>query len=157
MTKTVSEPFPLTLEDVAHLADATGELPDDTAVRLRAFIRCDDPQRFERTWHLIRSHLEALRQMAGDAGVKMLVDAVFVFRIFERLRSEAWERPEDLLHRGVEVPYQELISMAGAHVERAEAAETAELERLIERLREAGRPNRRRPVRGERDGRAQVQ
>ncbi len=157
MTKTVPEPFPLTLEDVAHLADATGEVPDDTAVRLRAFIRCDDPERFERTWHLIRAHLEALRQMAADAGVEMLVDAVFVFRIFERLRSEAWQRPEGVLHRGVEVPYQELISMAGSYVERADAAETAELERLIERLREAGRPSRPRPVRAEQDGRGEAQ
>ncbi len=123
-----------TLEDVAHFADATGELPADTAVRLQAFVHGDDPKQDERTRRLIGSHLEALRQMAEDAGVEMLVDAVFVFRIFERLRSETWEKPDDVLHHGVEVPYKELISMAGAHAQRADAALKVELERLSQRL-----------------------
>ncbi len=126
--------IPLTPEDVAHLADASGELPDDTATRLQALIRCDDLERVEHTWPLIGAHLEALRQMAEDAGVELLVDAVFVLRIFERLRSEHWESPEDLLHPGVEMPYEQLISMAGALAERAVGAEKAELRHLKERL-----------------------
>ena len=126
--------IPLTPEDVAHLADATGELPDDTATRLQTLIRCADLEQVERTWRLIGTHLKALGQMAEDAGVDLLVDAVFAFHLFERLRSEPWESPEDLLHPGVEMPYQQLISMAGALAERAAGAEKEELGHLRERL-----------------------
>ncbi len=126
--------LPLTPEDVAHLADATGEFPDDTAARLQQLILCDDRERVRRTWRLIETHREALRQMAKDAGVELLVDGVYVFRILERLRSEHWECPEDLLHHRVDVPYQELIEMAGAHAGRVAGAEKAELAQLIERL-----------------------
>ncbi len=124
----------LTPEDVAHFADASDELPDDTAVRLQAFICCDDPEQVHETWRLIRAHLEALRQMAEDAGVELLVDAIFIFRIFEQLRSETWESPGEVLLSGIDVPYRQVISMAGAHAERAEGTERAELLRLRKRL-----------------------
>ncbi len=133
MTETVPDPIPLTLEDVAHFADATGELPADSAVRLRALVRCQDREQIERTWSLIEGHLESLRQMAVDAGVERLVDAVFVHRLLERLRTEDWEAPGDVLHHGVEAPYRDLISMIGARARRAEDAEKAELERLNRR------------------------
>ena len=62
-TNTATDPtpktIPLTLEDVAHLADGSGEHPDDTAARLKVFIRCDDPDRVRHTWRLIGSHREA--------------------------------------------------------------------------------------------------
>ncbi|MCP3962189.1 MAG: hypothetical protein GY719_30470, partial [bacterium] len=39
----------LTPEDLALIADGTGNIPDDTAVRLQAFILCaGDPEEFER-------------------------------------------------------------------------------------------------------------
>ena len=125
---------PLTLEDVAHFADASGELPDDTATRLQALVCCDDPEQIQDAWRLAGSHLEALRQTARDAGVDLLEDAIFVFRIFEKLRSESWERPEEVLPHGVEVPYQPLISIVGAYAERAAGTERAELRQLRERL-----------------------
>ena len=131
---TEARPISFTLEDVAHFVDGAGELPKDTAARLRALIRCDDLNRVESTWDLIRAHRADLRRMADDAGVELLVDAVFVFRIFERLRSETWESPGDLLHDGVEVPYQQLIALVGAHAERAEGDERQELLRLKARL-----------------------
>ena len=137
MTRPAPQPIALTLEDVAHLVDASDEIPDDTAVRLRTFIRCDSMEQVLRTWHLIGSHREALRQMAEDAGLEGRVDAAFVFRIFGRLRSRAWEQPEDVLPRGVEMPYRELISMVVAHAHRAEATERDELEGLLERLHTA--------------------
>ena len=139
MTKSATRPsaIPFTLEDVAHFTDASGELPADTALRLQAFIRCQDPEPLERTRQLIGSHLDQLRQMAVDAGVERRVDAVFVFRTLERLRVEPWEMPDDVLHHGVEVPYQDLLLMAGALARRADASESAELERLIQRLKVA--------------------
>ncbi len=124
----------LTLEDVAHLADGTRELSEATATRLQALVRCGDLGRVQESWRLVGSHLEALRQLAEDAGVELMVDGIYVFRIFERLRSEHWESPEELLHHGVEVPYQELISMARAHTRRAAGAERAELQQLAESL-----------------------
>ncbi len=72
--------------------------------------------------------------MAEDAGVELLVDAVFVYRILERLRTETWESPGDVLHPGVEVPYPHLLSMAEAMAARAEADEGEELIELIEHL-----------------------
>ncbi len=129
-----SKTIPLTHEDVAHLADGSGEHPADTAARLKVFIRCDDLERVQHTWRLIGSHHEELRRMAEDAGVELLVDAVFVFRILEQLRAESWKSPEDVLHPGVEVPYPPLIAMAGARAQRAGGAEKAELLRLRERL-----------------------
>ncbi len=126
--------IPLAYEDVAHLADGSGELPADTAARLKVFIRCDDLEQVQQTWRLIGSHREELRRMAEDAGVELLVDAVFAFRILEQLRAEPWESPGDLLHPGIEVPYPQLISMATACAERAGSTEKAELLRLRERL-----------------------
>ncbi len=137
-TKTATDPtpkaIPLTYEDVAHLADGSGDLPADTAVRLQVFICCDDLERVQDTWRLIASHREELYQMADDADVELLVDAVFIFRILEQLRSEPWERPGDVLHPGIEVPYPQLISMAAAGAARAAGDEQAELLRLRERL-----------------------
>ena len=46
-------------------------------------------------------------------------------------------RDRVVLDPRLDVPYQELISMAGAHSGRAEGAEKAELQRLIERLARA--------------------
>ncbi len=39
----------LTLEDVAHFADASDELPEDTALRLQALICCDDQEQVQET------------------------------------------------------------------------------------------------------------
>ncbi len=139
--------IPLTPEDVAHLADGTGELPDDTAARLKVFIRCNNRDRVWNTWCLIEIHLEELRRMAEDADVEFLVDAVFVFRILERLRSEAWESPGDVLHPRVEVPYPHLIALVRAQAERAGGTEKTKLLQLCERLRfAANRSSRSRPT-----------
>ncbi len=159
-TKTVTPPppeaIPLTLEDVAHLADGADELPDDTAARLKVFIRCNDLDRVRSTWRLIGAHLEELRRIAEDAGIELLVDAVFVFRILERLRSEAWESPGDVLHPRVEVPYSQLIALAGAQAKRAGDTEKTELLQLCERLRFASRSSKSRPAARPEDIRREV-
>ena len=137
-TTTATEPAPtdiaLTQEDIALLADGTGNIPDDTATRLQALIRCDDRERLQRTWRRIAAHLEDLHQMAQDAGVKLLADGLYVFRDLSRLRSEPWESASDVLDPRLEVPYPELLAMAGALADRAEGAEKAELQQLLERL-----------------------
>ncbi len=138
-TKTASETPPqdvaLTLEDVACLADGNGDLPDATAARLRTLIRCDDQKLIQRTWRRRASQLEELHQMAADAGVELLVDGLYLYRILEQLRSKPWQSTSDVLDPRLDVPYQELITMAGALAERARGDEQAELRQLIERLK----------------------
>ncbi len=125
----------LTLEDVAHFADGTGDLPADTAGRLRAMILCEDSDEIEYTWRCqIAPHLEDLRRMADDAGVETLVDGLYISQWLERLRSRPWQKPEDVFHANVDVPYQELINMACALAGRAGGDERAELRLLSERL-----------------------
>ncbi len=127
--------IPLTPEDLALIADGTGNIPDDTAVGLQAFIlSAGDSQKFERTRQWIVAQLEELRRTAADAGVELLGDGQYVFSTLERLRAEPWKTPADLLDPRLDVPYQELIAMAGARAERARGAEKAELRQLIERL-----------------------
>lgn len=133
-TDPAPEDIPLTLEDVALLADGAGNIPDDTATRLQTLIRCDDLERIERTWRWIKAELEQLRGMADDARVELLADGLYVFRCFERLRVEPWTLPGDLLDPRLDVPYQELISMAGAFEGRAQGAEKVEMQKLIERI-----------------------
>lgn len=123
-----------TLEDVAHFADGSSELPSETADRLRTLIHCDDPEQLEQTWRLIRDRRQNLHQMAEDAGVELWVDAVYVFRSLERLRAEPWETPTEVLDHRVDVPYRELIAMAGAAAKRAEGEERSELEEVAKRL-----------------------
>ncbi len=124
----------LTPEDVALLADGSGNIPDDTATRLAALIRCHDLELIQRTWLWIESLLEVLCRLSEDAGVELLEDGLYVFRCFERLRSEPWARPGELLDGRLDVPFQELISMAGAMADRAGDAEKIELQQLVERL-----------------------
>ncbi len=125
---------PLTPEDVALLADGSGNIPDDTATRLQAVIRCTDLELIQRTWRWIGTLSVVLRQLADDAGVELLADGLYVFRCFERLHSESGLRPGELLDPRLDVPYLELISMASAFADRGDDAERAELEQLIERL-----------------------
>ena len=127
----------LTREDVALLADGTGNIPDGTATRLRELVRCRDLELIARTWRWIGKQVEDLRRLAEDAGVELLADGLYVFRCLERLRSGSWRSPTEVLDPRLDVPYQELISMAGAHSDRAEGAEKAELQGLIERLASA--------------------
>ncbi len=131
----------LTPEDLALIADGTGNIPDDTAVRLQAFILCaGDPEEFERRRKWIVTELQELRRTAADAGVDLLGDGHYVLRTLERLRAEPWKTPADLLDPRLDVPYQELIAMAGARAERAEGEEKVELRQLIERLVGAAGP-----------------
>ena len=116
----------LTLEDIAVLADGTGNIPDDTAVRLQPVICRDDRYAEE---------LAALRQMAEDAATELLEDGLNIFKRLARLRQRGWKKPSDVLaDPDREVPYRELIAMAGAMAGRARGAEKAELEELRERL-----------------------
>ncbi len=124
----------LTAEDVAELADGTGNIPDATARRLQALIRCRDPELLRRNWDRIGTQLEELGQMAEDAGVDLLVDGLYVLRILEQLRARRWEYTGDVLDPRFEVPYPELISMARARAGRAEGPEKAGLELLAKRL-----------------------
>ena len=142
-TKTVTDPAPkdvtpkgigLTLEDIALLADGTGNIPDDTAIRLQALICCNDLKLIQRTWRRIASHLEELHEMAEYAGVELLADGLYVFRILEQLRSKTWESTSDVLDPRLDVPFQELIAMARAFADRADGHEKAELQQLGERL-----------------------
>ncbi len=136
------EGIALTLEDLALLADGTGNIPDDSAVRLQTLIRCGDPARFEAAGRWIAAQLKVLRRMAADAGVDLLADGLYVSRCLERLRSGSWCSPTDVLDPRLDVPYQELIAMAGACADRArDEEEQAELRNLIERLvAGSGRP-----------------
>ncbi len=137
MTKIANGPkeLALTREDVALLADGTGNIPDDTAARLQALIRCDDADEIGAFWRCsVTPWLEELSQMTEDAGVELLADGLCVFRDLERLRSLRWQQPTDVLDGRLDVPYRELIVMAGALAERAEGVERIGLERLAERL-----------------------
>lgn len=115
----------LSLEDVAILADGTGNIPDDTAERLRPFIR--ETRR-------LAEPLAKLRQMAADAGTDFLADGLDTFESLRRLRARLWKRPADVLGTELDIPYNELISMAGAMAERADGEEKAELQELKQRL-----------------------
>ncbi len=119
-----SRAFTLAKEDIALLADGTGNIPDTTATRLKPLIVCDDFSQLQRYWRdRIVPCLRELCQMARDAQVKHLADGLYVFRTLERLRSTPWERPTDVLDQWLDVPYSELILMASALAERAEAEE----------------------------------
>lgn len=118
----------LTLEDIAVLADGTGNVLDETAAKLKPLI-CGD-ERFAEA-------IAALRQMAEDAGTRLLADGLHAFRSLSRLREKAWRKPTDVLDPDLDVPFGELISMAGAMAGRAEGEEQAELQRLRERLIDA--------------------
>jgi len=72
--------------------------------------------------------------MAGDAATKLLEDGLDIFKRLTLLRGRAWKKPNDVLEPDLEVPYCELIAMAGAMAERADGEERAELEELGERL-----------------------
>ncbi len=124
----------LTPEDVALLADGSGNIPDDTALRLRPVVRSTDLELVQRTWLWIGAVIEVLRRLSEDAGVELLADGLYVFRCFERLRLEPRTPPGELLDPRLDMPYQELISMAGAFADRDDDAEKAEMQQLIERL-----------------------
>ncbi len=131
----MAQDIPLTPEDLALIADGTGNVPDDTAVRLQAFILgAGDREQFERWRQWIVAQLEELRGAAAEADVELLADGRYVHTLLERLRAEPWDTPADLLDRRLDVPYQELIAMAGARADRAQGAETAEMRQLVERL-----------------------
>ncbi len=124
----------LTLEDLALLADGTGNIPDDTAVRLRVLICCSDIERICETWRRQAAELERLRRLAAAAHVAELADGLYIFRCLERLRSSQWSSPGEVLDPRLDVPYAELISMARYFAGCAKADEQAELTHLAERL-----------------------
>ncbi len=125
---------PLTLEDLALIADGTGNVPDATATRLQALFSCEDPDEVEYLWRCYAAALADLRRMAADAGVELLADGLYVHRLLERLRTEPWDAPADLIDPRLDVPYRELIAMTRARAGRAEGEEKAELGQLVERL-----------------------
>jgi len=118
----------LTLEDIAVLADGTGNIPDETAARLAPLVRADD--RFAPA-------LDDLRRMTSDAGTAYLADGLDAHASFGRLRSESWTHPTDVLDPDLDVPYRELIAIASAQAGRAKGAEKAELRELRGRLEKA--------------------
>ena len=134
MTTTEPDEIHLTIEDVAVLADGTGNIPDATAVRLRPLICCADFEHVRSTWHGLAIRLRRLRQLAADAGVDLLADGLWVYRCLERLRSDLWLSPADVLDPRLEVPFPELISMARAFAQRTDGDEQAELLHLADRL-----------------------
>ena len=115
----------LTPKDIAILADGQGNIPDDTAGRLAIFIRGEERA---------QGILQQLAQMAADAGVEQLADGHDTFESLSRLRQEPWESVIDVLDPRLDVPYPDLISMAGALADRAEGTEHAELRQLERRL-----------------------
>ncbi len=137
MNRNANQPraITLTIDDVAFLADGSGNIPDETADRLRALILCDDSDEVEFFWRMsVMPWLEELRQMARDARVELLADGLYVFRSLEHLRSMRWEQPADIFDQRLDIPYHELILMAGALAGRAAPEEKAELDRLVDRL-----------------------
>jgi len=157
MTETATDPRPqhgdLTLEDLALLADGAGNVPDATARRLQALIQCSDLEHVGETWRGFVVRIRRLRQMAADAGTRFLADGLDAFRSLERLRSDLWVRPEDVLDPRLEVPYRELIAMARARAERARGDEKGELLDLADRLASA-REGERQPLPGPPDATA---
>ncbi len=115
----------LTLEDVAALADGTGNLSDETAAKLKPIVCANES---------FAEDLATLRQMADDAATTLLEDGLSTFKRLARLRQRAWKKPGDVLEPDLEVPYCELAAMTGAMAERAGGEEKAELEELGERL-----------------------
>ena len=115
----------LTLKDIAILADGAGNIPDDTAGRLQSYIRRDED---------LKEPLARLQQMASDAGTPSLADGLHAFDNLARLRARAWKRPFDVLDPRLDVPFEELISMADAMALRTDGEEKAELLRLKDRL-----------------------
>ncbi len=125
----------LTIDDVALLADGQGNIPDETATRLKDLILFGDSDEIEFFWRTsVMPWLEELRQMARDARVELLADGLYVFRGLECLRSMRWEKPAEVFDQRLDIPYHELILMALARAGRAEKAEKIELERLAEDL-----------------------
>ena len=118
----------LTLEDVAILADGTGNIPDETATRLAPLIRGDE--RFA-------AALDDLRRMAADAGTAYLADGFDAHASLERLRAEPWTHPRDVLHPDLDVPYRELVAVAAAAAGRAKGAERMTLREVQQRLERA--------------------
>ncbi len=100
----------LTLEDVAILISAAGDLPAATAGRLARAVRTDP--RFE-------PHVERLDALAGEAGLPAADDrplsALHCDRSFERLAAATdWRHPAEVLDpdgdRGI--AYPELLRLA---------------------------------------------
>ena len=115
----------LTLQDIATLADGTGNITDATASRLAAYIRSDP--RFNEA-------LSHFRQMAEDAGVEYLADGLEIHQIITELRQSPSKAPCDVIHPALDVPYTQLINMATALAIRASGKENTELIALTTRL-----------------------
>ena len=125
----------LTRRDLAAIAGGTGNLPDETALRLKTLIDCcQDPERWEAARRWAAARLAEMRRLAADAGVELLADGLYALDCLEKLGSAPWESPGEVLDPRLDVPYRELISLAAARAERTGGEEKAEIERLGKRL-----------------------
>ncbi len=127
----------LTTEDIALLADGTGNIPDDTARRLQVLICCGDVEQIVALWRYLAAELVILRRLADAVRVALLADGLHYYRCVERLRAEIWKTPADVFDPRTELHYPELISVARYLAGRAEGEERAELEHLAGRLEHA--------------------
>ncbi len=112
-TRKTTPKDPLTLEDIAVLADET-DLPVDAVRRMGEFAR---------THPLFAERIARLRALAEEAGVERLWDALLLSREFESLlQAETWEHPAEVLDPdgNLGIPYRELLHIAEARAARAE-------------------------------------
>jgi len=124
---------PLTLEDIAVLADET-DLPVDAVRRVGEFAR---------THPLFTERIASLRALAEEAGVERLWDALLLSKEFESLlQAETWEHPAEILDPdgNLGIPYRELVHIAKARAARAEDPSVfTVIRQKLEKAREAQR------------------
>ncbi len=111
---------PLTLEDVALLADGADSLPHSTKQRLRRLVLND--RRFRR-------HLKRLEALAQEAGINDSQDrlgaALLVHSHYRQLaQAKGWQHPAEVLDPDgtVGIHYVELLHIARARAETANGA-----------------------------------
>ncbi len=119
---------PLTLEDVALLADE-GEPTRETIRHLGEFIR---------SHHLFADRIRHLRALARDAAVKKLADGLSLHKELDQLvHARNWSHPAQVLDPDgfIGISYPELIRIAKVRVRRAE--DSRPLKVIQRRLEEA--------------------
>ena len=121
---------PLTLEDVAQLADKSDQLSCATMDHLRLFVRSDE---------LFAPQLTVLESMARDAGLGESNDRLYAGlqcneELDDLLESRDWQHPAEVLdpEGTLGISYRELIRIAEARARRAE--ESAALDEVRDKL-----------------------
>lgn len=122
----------LTIEDLAYVFQAEGELPKATLRRL-AWWLLTDPR--------LADPLARLARMAADAGhVDFWLGYWYNQELDRLLEDDDWTHPSEILDPagdGVDIGYRELLSIAAARAARAPASERARLRAVAKKLEAA--------------------